>query len=113
MMALTRKNVKFEWMNACEQSFQELKRWLVTAPILTILEGEDGFIVYYNASGQGLGEVLMQHGRMIAYAFHQLKDYEKNYLIHDLELVAVVFTLNMWRHILYSVHCDIYIDHKT
>ena len=113
IMALTRKNVNFEWMDAYEKSFQELKRRLVTAPILTIPEGEDGFVIYYDASGQGLGAVLMQHGRVIAYASHQFKDYEKNYLTHDLELVAMVFALKIWRHYLYGVHCDIYTDHKN
>ena len=66
--ALTCKNVKFEWTNAGEQSFQELKIRLVTAPILTISEGEDGFVIYCDASGQGLGAVLMQHRRVITYA---------------------------------------------
>ena len=55
----------------------------------------------------------MQHGRVIAYAFCQLKDYENNYLTHDLELAAVVFALKMWRHYLYGVYCDIYTDHKN
>ena len=55
----------------------------------------------------------MQHGRVIAYVSRQLKDYEKNYLTHDLELVVVVFALKMWRHYLYSVHCDIYTNHKN
>ena len=84
MMALTRKSAKFEWTNACEQSFQELTRRLVTTPILTILEGEDSFVIYCDASGQGLGAILMQHDRVIAYASCQLKDYEKNYSTHDL-----------------------------
>ena len=113
MIALTRKNVKFNWTDACEQSFQELKKRLVIAPILTILEGEDGFIIYYDVSGQGLGPVLMQHSRVIAYASRQLKDYEKNYPTHDLELAAMVFALKMWRHYLYGVHCDIYTVHKN
>ena len=95
MTALTCKNVKFEWTDACEQSFQEFKRRLVTAPILTISEGEDDFVIYCDASGQGLGVVLMQHGRVITYASRQLKDCEKNYLTHDLEVVAVVFALKM------------------
>ena len=90
-----------------------MKRRLVTEPILTIPEGEDGFVIYCDGSGQGLGTVLMQHGRVIAYASHQLKDYEKNYPTHDLELAAVVFALKMWRHYLFGVHCDIYIDHKN
>ena len=111
--AFTRKNVKFESTDACEQSFQELKKQLVLAPILTIQEGEDGFVIYCDASGQGLGAVLMQHGRVIAYVSHQLKDYEKNYPAHDLELAVVVFSLKMWRHYLYGVHCDIYTDHKN
>ena len=55
----------------------------------------------------------MQHGRVIAYASRQLKDYEKNYPTHDLELAIVVFALKMWRHYLYGVHCDIYTDHKN
>ena len=83
------------------------------APILTIPEGEDGFVIYCDASGQGLGAVLMQHGRVIAYASRQLKDYEKNYPTHDLELATVVFALKMWRHYLYGVHCDIYTNHKN
>ena len=113
MTALTRKNVKFKWMDACEQSFQELKKRLVTPPILTILEGEDGFVIYCDASSQGLGAVLMQYGRVITYASRQLKDYEKHYLTHDLELAAMVFALTMWRHYLYDVHYDIYTDHKN
>ena len=95
MTTLTHKNVKFEWTDACKQSFQELKKRLVTAPILTIQEGENGFVIYCDMSGQGLGAVLMQHGRVIAYASCQLKDYEKNYPTHDLELAAVVFALKM------------------
>ena len=113
MTALTRKNVKFEWTDACEQSFQELKKRLVTAPILTIPVGEDGFVIYCDASSQRLGAVLMQRGRVIAHASRQLKDYEKNYLTHDLELAAMVFVLKMWKHYLYGVHCDIYTDHKN
>ena len=86
-----------------------MKNRFVTAPILTIPEGEDGFVVYCDA----LGAILMHHGRVIAYASRQLKDYEKNYLTHDLELAAMVFSLKMWRHYLYGVHCDIYTDHKN
>ena len=85
----------------------------MTAPVLTIPEGTEGFVIYSDASGQGLGAVLMQHGKVIAYASRQLKDYEKNYPTHDLELAAVVFALKIWRHYLYGVHCDIYTDHKS
>ena len=70
-------------MNTYEQSFQELKKRLVSAPILTIPEGDKGYVMYCDASGQGLGAVLMQHGRVIAYASRQLKDYEKKYPTHE------------------------------
>ncbi|RVW88871.1 Transposon Tf2-8 polyprotein [Vitis vinifera] len=97
---LTQKGVKFEWSDDCECSFQELKNRLVSAPILTIPSGSGGFVVYSDASHQGLGCVLMQHGRVVAYASRQLKPYERNYPTHDLELAAVVFALKIWRHFL-------------
>ena len=69
--------------------------------------------MYSDASKCGLGCVLMQNGRIIAYASRQLKDYEKNYPTHDLELAAVVFALKIWRHYLYGERCEIYTDHKS
>ena len=77
-------------MDSYEQSSQELRRQLETIPILTISEEEDGFIIYCEASGQGLGVALMRYGRVILYASYQLKDFEKNHRTHDLELVAVM-----------------------
>jgi hypothetical protein len=109
---LTRKNEKFQWSEECEQSFQELKQRLVTAPVLTLPSGSDGFVIYSDASHKGLGCVLMQQGKVIAYASRQLKTYERNYPTHDLELAAVVFALKIWRHYLYGEHCEIYTDHK-
>ena len=109
---LTRKNVKFQWTDSCEQSFMELKQRLVSAPILASPTGSEGLVVYNDASKCGLGCVLMQNRRVIAYASHQLKDYEKNYPTHDLELAAVVFALKIWRHYLYGERCEIYTDHK-
>ncbi|RVW24090.1 Transposon Ty3-I Gag-Pol polyprotein [Vitis vinifera] len=94
-------------------SFQELKNRLVPAPILTIPSGSGGFVVYSDASHQGLGCVLMQHGRVVAYASRQLKPYERNYLTHDLELAAVVFALKIWRHFLFGETCEIFTDHKS
>ena len=110
---LTRKNVKFQWTDSCERSFMELKQRLVSAPILAIPTGSGGLVVYSDASKCGLGCVLMQNGRVIAYASRQLKDYEKNYPTHDLELAAVVFALKIWRHYLYGERCEIYTDHKS
>ncbi|XP_031248851.1 uncharacterized protein LOC116106631 [Pistacia vera] len=98
---------------ACEQSFQELKKRLTTAPILTLSEVGIDYDIYVDASHNGLGAVLMQQGKVIAYASRQLKDYESKYPTHDLELVAVVFALKIWRHYLYGVKWNIYTDHKS
>ncbi|VVA41124.1 PREDICTED: retrotransposon, partial [Prunus dulcis] len=110
---LTRKGVKFEWSKECEKSFDELKTRLTTAPVLTLPDDSGNFVIYSDASQQGLGCVLMQHGRVIAYASRQLKKHELNYPVHDLELAAVVFALKIWRHYLYGVTCQIFTDHKT
>ncbi|CAL9012614.1 unnamed protein product, partial [Prunus brigantina] len=87
---LTRKGVKFEWSDECEKSFTELKTRLTTAPVLTLPDDSGNFVIYSDASQQGLGCVLMQHGKVIAYASRQLKKHELNYPVHDLELAAVV-----------------------
>ena len=110
---LTRKDVKFIWSEACEKSFQELKKRLVTAPVLTIPNGEGKFTIYSDASGTGIGCVLMQEGKVVAYASPQLKPYEQSYPTHDLELAAGVFALKIWRHYLYGVKCEIFTDHKS
>ena len=110
---LTRKEEKFIWSEACQNSFDELKQRLTTAPVLTLPSGNEGFTVYCDASKQGLGCVLMQHDRVIAYASRQLKKHEVNYPTHDLELAAVVFALRIWRHYLYGVPCRIFTDHKS
>ena len=81
--------------------------------MLTIPSCWGGFVIYSDASYQGLGCVLMQHGKVVAYSSRQLKPYEKNYPTHDLELAAVVFALKIWRHYLYGETCEIYTDHKS
>ncbi|CAA0824998.1 Uncharacterized mitochondrial protein AtMg00860, partial [Striga hermonthica] len=110
---LTRKSVKFEWKDHCESSFQELKRRLRTAPVLTIPDPSRSFTIYSDASRQGLGCVLMQDGQVVAYASRQLKTHEQNYPTHDLELAAVVHALKIWRHYLYGGQCEIFTDHKS
>ena len=110
---LTRKGVSFQWSEECESSFQDLKSRLTSAPVLTISAGITCFTVYTDASGSGLGAVLMQDGRVVAYASHQLKKHEQNYSVHDLELAAVVMALKMWRHHLYSARFEIFTDHKS
>jgi hypothetical protein len=93
MTELLEKVKKFEWTSACEASFQELKKRLTTAPILVMPDMEKSFSIYCDASGQGLGCVLMQDGHMVAYASQQLRKHEAHYLTHDLELVVVVHAL--------------------
>ncbi|GJT73657.1 mannan endo-1,4-beta-mannosidase 6 isoform X1 [Tanacetum coccineum] len=83
------------------------------APILSLPDGIEDFIVYCDASNHGLGCVLMQRGKVISYASRQLKIHEKNYTMHDLELGAVVFALKTWRHYLYGTKSVIYTDHKS
>ncbi|GJW97407.1 putative reverse transcriptase domain-containing protein [Tanacetum coccineum] len=86
---------------------------VVTAPILALPEGNDNFVVYCDASLQGLGVVLMQREKVIAYASRQLKPHEENYTTHDLELGAVIFALKIWRHYLYGTKCTVFTDHKS
>nr|XP_025669964.1 uncharacterized protein LOC112769693 [Arachis hypogaea] len=109
---LTQKNIKFQWSEACEKCFQMLKACLTSAPVLVLPFGSGGFSVFCDASRIGLGCVLIQHGRVIAYASRQLKKHEQNYPTHDLEMAAVVFALKIWRHYLYGETC-IYTDHKS
>jgi ribonuclease HI len=74
---------------------------------------EKPFAIYCDASGQGLGCVLMQDGHMVAYASRQLRKHEAHYLTHDLELAAVVHALKIWRHYLMGKRCELYMDHKS
>ena len=113
MTRLTRKEVKFDWDDRCEETFQELKRRLTTTPILIVLDRGQGYTVYCDASSAGLGCVLMQSGRVVSYGFRQLKNHEQNYPTHDLELAAVVFALKIWCHYLYGEEFEVYSDHKS
>ncbi|GJV11605.1 putative reverse transcriptase domain-containing protein [Tanacetum coccineum] len=113
MTKLTQKKVAFEWGDKQEAAFQTLKTKLCSAPILALPQGAENFIVYCDASHKGLGAVLMQNEKVIAYASRQLKIHEKNYTTHDLELGAVVFALKIWRHYLYGTKCTVFTDHKS
>nr|GEW25869.1 reverse transcriptase domain-containing protein [Tanacetum cinerariifolium] len=99
------KNKKYIWGEDQELAFQLLKRKLCEALILALPEENKNFVVYCDASLQGLGAVLMQREKVIAYASRQLKPHEENYTTHDLELEAVVFALKIWRHYLYGTKC--------
>ncbi|GJR55548.1 putative reverse transcriptase domain-containing protein [Tanacetum coccineum] len=113
MTKLTQKSVKFNWGKKEETAFQTLKQKLCSALILALPEGSENFVVYCNASHKGLGVVLMQKEKVIAYTSRQLEIHEKNYTTHDLEMGAVVFALKMWRHYLYGMKCVVFTDHKS
>ncbi|GJW96423.1 putative reverse transcriptase domain-containing protein [Tanacetum coccineum] len=113
MTKLTQKKLKFEWGNKQETAFQLLKQKLCSAPILALPEGGKDFIIYCDASIKGLGAVLMQREKVIAYASRQLNIRKKNYTTHDLELGAVVFVLKIWRHYQYGTKCTVFTDHKS
>ncbi|GJX74300.1 putative reverse transcriptase domain-containing protein [Tanacetum coccineum] len=103
MMKLTQKSVKFDKGEKEEAAFQTLKQKLCSASILSLPEGSENFVVYCDALHKGLGAVLMQKEKVIAYASRQLKVHEKNYTTHDLELGVVVFALKIWRHYLLNL----------
>ena len=110
---LTRKDQPFSWTKKCEECFEDMKRCLTTIQVLVILDIGIMFEVYCDASYQGLGCVLMQDRRRVAYASRQLKVHEKNYPTHDLELATIVFALNSWRHYLYGSQFQVFSDHKS
>ncbi len=97
MTRLLQKDVKYKWSEECEQSLQELKSRLISAPILILPDPKKGF----------------QDGKVVAYASRQLRPHEKNYPTHDLELAAVVHALKIWRHYLFGTRTEVYTDHKS
>jgi hypothetical protein len=113
MTELLKKGVKFDWGQKCEDSFHTLRRHLTTTPVLAQRDNTKSFDVYCDATGTGLGCVLMQDNQVIAYASRALRPHEQNYPTHDLELAAVVHALKIWRHYLMGAHCNIYTDHKS
>nr|GEZ25324.1 putative reverse transcriptase domain-containing protein [Tanacetum cinerariifolium] len=112
MTKLTQKKVKYDWGDKQEAAFQIIKQNLCSAPILALPEGSGDFIVC-GGSIKGLGAVLMQREKVIAYGSRKLKVYEKNYTSHDLELGAIVFALKIWRHYLYETKCIVFTGHKS
>ena len=98
MTRLTRKGVEFEWDDLCEKAFQELKMRFTSTPILIVSKQGQRYTVYCDASRDGLGCDLMQSGSVVAYGSRQLKNHEQNYPTHDLELAAIVFSLQIWCH---------------
>jgi hypothetical protein len=107
---LLKNDTKFDWSSKCDEVFEQLKVLLTTAPVLAQPDIEKPFDVYCDASGSGLGCVLMQEGRVIAYASRQLRWHEEHHPTHDLELAAVVHALKIWCHYLLGNICHIYIQ---
>jgi hypothetical protein len=108
-----KKGAKFSWDQKYEDAFHTLRAHLTTAPVLAQPYVSKSFDIYCDASGIGLGCVLMQDNRVIAYASRALRTHEQNYPTHDLELTAVIHTLKIWRHHLMGTKCHIYTDHKS
>jgi hypothetical protein len=113
MTELLKKGVKFVWSEKCEKAFHNLLEHLTIAPVLAQPDNNKSFDVYCDASGTGLGCVLMQDNRVIAYASRALQPHKQNYPTHDLELAVVIHALKIWRHYLMGTHCNIYTDHKS
>ena len=113
MTQLTRKGHVFVWDAKCEESFQELKKMLTSAPILILRNADEYFVVYCDASKMRSGGVLMQNGKVVAYASRRLKVYERNYPAHDLEYAVVVFVHKVWRHYLFDLKFEVFSDHKS
>jgi hypothetical protein len=111
--SLLKNDTKFNWSSRCNEAFEQLKVLLTTALVLAQPDIEKPFDVYCDASGSGLECVLMQEGRVIAYASRQLRRHEEHYPTHDLELAVVVHALKIWRHYLLGNICHIYTDHKS
>ena len=105
--------MKYEWDGKCQSSFDQLKRIQVEAPVLTRPTSGKEYVIYSDTSKIGLGYVLMQDGKVVAYASRQLKPHEQNYPTHDLVLAAVVFALKIWRHYLYGEKCRVFTNYKS
>lgn len=113
MNQLTRKGQAYVWDVHCEESFQELKKKLASAPILILLNPSESFVVYFDASKTSLGGVLVHNYQVVAYTSRQLRAHDRNYPMHDLELAVVVFVVKIWRHYLFGYRFKVFTDHKS
>jgi hypothetical protein len=97
---LQKKNKKFLWTKECVEAFQRIKELLMKVSILKFPDMDKEFLVCMDTSKEGLGRVLMQYSRVIAYISRKLRKHEENYATHDLDLLAIVYALRVWRHYL-------------
>nr|GEX80938.1 putative reverse transcriptase domain-containing protein [Tanacetum cinerariifolium] len=105
---LMNQSVKFDWGEKEKMAFQLLKAKLCSASIFALPKGSENFMVYCDASHKGLGAILMQREKVIAYVSRQLKVHENKYTTH-----IVVFAFKMWRHYLYGTKCVMFTNHKS
>jgi hypothetical protein len=111
-MELQKKNKKFVWVEKCAEAFHMLKELLTTTPILKVPDMDANLLVCTDASKEdGLGRVLMQDGRVIAYISRKLRRHEENYVTHDLDLLAIVYALKVWIHYLIGQKFELKTDH--
>jgi hypothetical protein len=110
--SLQKKGIKFEWTSECEENFNLLKELLTSAPVLKIVDPNESFMVCTDACKEGLGGVLTQNGHVIGYESIKIKEHERNYATHDLELVAIVHALKMWKNYIMGKIFELRIDHN-
>jgi hypothetical protein len=111
--SLQKKEKKFQWTEQCENNFQQLNQLLTSAPILNIVDLSKDYVVCTDACKEGLGGVLSQEGFVVCYESRKLKEHEKNYSTHDLELAVVVHALRKWRHYLMGKKFELRTDHNS
>lgn len=111
--SLQKKGRTFKWTPECQQSFERLKHLLTSAPILSIADPNKDYVVCTDASREGVGGVLMQEGKVIAYELRKLREHEQKYCSYDLELAAVIYALKMWRHYLLGRKFLLLTDHHS
>jgi hypothetical protein len=111
IISFQKKGIKFEWTLKCENVFNMLKELLTSAPMLKIVDPNESFVVCINTCKEGLGGVLMQNGHVIGYESRNIKEHERNYTTHDLELVAIIHALRTWRNYLMGKKFELRPDH--
>lgn len=112
-MFLQRKGEKFQWTEKCVASFQRLKELLTRAPFSKIVDLGKYFVVFTDACTEGLGGILMQYDNVICYEPRNIKEHERNYMMHDLELASIVHSLRLWRHYFLGRRFELRTNHMS